>query len=91
MVEGGVVCKVNIVVIKGINDSHIEEIVKKVKRVGAHMTNIMPLISVKGSKFETMPLITKVELTNIRKQAAKEIKQMYHCTQCRADECGKLV
>ena len=34
MIEGDVVCKVNIVVIKGINDSHIEEIVKKVKRIG---------------------------------------------------------
>lgn len=90
MIKRGVICKVNIVAIKGINDFHIQDVVKTVKKLGVHMTNIMPLIPVKGSRFETVPLIDAIELDDIRKQSAKEIKQMYHCKQCRADACGKI-
>lgn len=90
MIKYGVICKVNIVVIKGINDLHIQDIIKIVKKLGVYMTNIMPLIPIKGSKFETVPIIDTNELEDIRKLSAKEIKQMYHCKQCRADACGKL-
>jgi MoaA/NifB/PqqE/SkfB family radical SAM enzyme len=47
----GVVCKANIVMIKGINEEHIPSVVKKVKECGAFMTNIMPLIPAKGQRF----------------------------------------
>lgn len=88
--ERGVVCKVNIVLIKGINDGHIEEVVKKVKEYGAVITNIMPLIPAEGSAFENMPLTNNKELNEIRKKCAAHIKQMYHCKQCRADAIGTL-
>jgi nitrogen fixation protein NifB len=48
----GVLVKVNIVMIRGINDSHVPVIVKKVKDLGASITNIMPLIPAQGSAFE---------------------------------------
>ncbi len=88
--ERGVVCKVNIVLIKGINDEHIEEVVKKVKENGAFMTNIMPLIPAEGSDFEDMPLTNNKELNEVRKKCEEHIKQMYHCKQCRADAIGTL-
>lgn len=88
--ERGVICKVNIVMIKGINDGHIEEVVKKVKEHGAVMTNIMPLIPAEGSAFENMPLTNNKELNEVRKKCAAYIKQMYHCKQCRADAIGTL-
>ncbi|WP_273227512.1 nitrogenase cofactor biosynthesis protein NifB [Geosporobacter ferrireducens] len=88
--EMGIVCKVNIVMIKGINDHHIESVVKKVKDLGAFMTNIMPLIPAAGSKFENLDLVSKVELNNLRKKCAIDLKQMYHCRQCRADAIGVL-
>lgn len=88
--ERGVICKVNIVLIKGINDEHIEEVVKKVKENGAFMTNIMPLIPAEGSAFENMPLTNNKELNEVRKNCEKHIKQMYHCRQCRADAIGTL-
>ncbi|NLD46950.1 MAG: radical SAM protein, partial [Clostridiaceae bacterium] len=86
----GIVCKVNIVMIKGINDTHIESVVKKVKECGAFMTNIMPLIPAKGSVFENKPMTSNVELNIMRKKCEVDIKQMYHCRQCRADAIGLL-
>lgn len=86
----GVICKVNIVMIKGINDKHIETVVKKVKECGAYITNIMPLIPAKGSAFENMPLTSNKELNQLRKKCETYIQQMYHCRQCRADAIGKL-
>lgn len=86
----GVVTKVNIVMIKGVNDTHIPEVVKMVKECGATMTNIMPLIPAPGSVFENMPLTNNKELTELRKTCAVDLKQMYHCRQCRADAIGLL-
>ena len=88
--ERGVICKVNIVLIKGINDEHVEEVVKTVKEHGAEITNIMPLIPAEGSAFEKMPLTSNKELNEVRKKCAVHIKQMYHCKQCRADAIGTL-
>lgn len=88
--DRGVVCKVNIVMLKGINDNHIEETVKKVKELGASITNIMQMIPVKGSVFEQMPLVSNVELMDLRKKCETYLPQMYHCKQCRADAIGTL-
>ncbi len=86
----GIVCKVNIVMLKGINDDHIEEVVKKVKELGANITNIMQMIPVKGSVFENMPLVSNKEVMDLRKKCGEHLKQMYHCKQCRADAIGLL-
>lgn len=86
----GVICKVNIVMLKGINDNHIEDVIKKVKECGAYMTNIMQMIPVKGSRFENLPLVSNIELNQMRENCEINIKQMYHCRQCRADAIGTL-
>ncbi len=86
----GIVAKVNTVMIKGLNDAHIEEVVKKVKEHGVFISNIMQLIPAPGSVFENMPLTTNKELNDLRKICAKHLKQMYHCQQCRADAIGVL-
>lgn len=86
----GVVCKVNIVMIKGINDTHIVDVIKKVKECGVYITNIMQMIPVKGSGFEKLPMVSNQELNEMRKESEKHVKQMYHCKQCRADAIGTL-
>jgi MoaA/NifB/PqqE/SkfB family radical SAM enzyme len=86
----GIVCKINIVVLKGINDQEIPEVVTKAKELGATITNIMQLIPVKGSVFEELPLVSNKEIMEIRKSCEPIIKQMYHCKQCRADAIGTL-
>lgn len=86
----GVVCKVNIVMLKGINDNHIEEVVKTVKEHGAFITNIMQHIPVKESVFSDLSLVSNQELNAMRKTCEGHLKQMYHCKQCRADAVGIL-
>jgi MoaA/NifB/PqqE/SkfB family radical SAM enzyme len=86
----GIVCKVNIVVLKGINDAFIPEIVANVKDAGADMTNIMQLIPVKGTIFEHIPMVSNAEITELRKKCEAILPQMYHCRQCRADAVGTL-
>lgn len=90
LAERGVLIKVNIVMLKGINDEHIPEVVKQVKELGASVTNIIPMIHVEGSAFESLPSISKEELKAMRDQCSKILKQMYHCQQCRADAVGTL-
>lgn len=86
----GIVCKVNIVMLKGINDGHIPEVVKKAKELGAEITNIMQLIPVEGSVFENLPLVSNKDIMAMRRQCGETMKQMYHCRQCRADAIGTL-
>jgi MoaA/NifB/PqqE/SkfB family radical SAM enzyme len=86
----GVICKINIVMLKGINEEHIVAVVKKAKELGCEITNIMQLIPVKGSAFENMPLVSNKEIMDMRKKCGLYMKQMYHCRQCRADAIGTL-
>lgn len=86
----GIVCKVNVVMIKGINDQHIEELIERLPDYGVFISNIMPLIPAPGSAFENMPLTSNVELNQLRKKCELHLKQMYHCRQCRADAIGPL-
>lgn len=86
----GVICKVNIVALKGVNDMHIPEIVRRVRDLGGYITNIMPHISVEGSAFEQLPQMNEKEIERLRKECSTTLKQMYHCRQCRADAVGTL-
>ncbi|MBV4420388.1 nitrogenase cofactor biosynthesis protein NifB [Clostridium tyrobutyricum] len=88
--QKGIISKVNIVMIKDINDTHVPEIVKKVKECGAYMTNIIPLIPIPGTVFENLPATDEKELNNMRKKCQLDLKQMFHCKQCRADAIGTL-
>ncbi len=86
----GIICKVNIVTLKGINEHHIPEVVEKCKDMGVFITNIMQMIPVEGSAFEELPMVSNVEIKELRDECNKIMKQMYHCKQCRADAVGTL-
>lgn len=88
--HAGVVVKVNIVLIKGINEEQIKSIVTEVKACGASITNIMQLIPVEGTAFENLELVSNKELNSVRRACEKILPQMYHCKQCRADAVGRL-
>ncbi len=88
--DRGVMVKVNIVMLKGINETHIPAVVEKVKQLGASITNIMQLIPVKGSAFESMPLVSNKEIMAMREKCGETLTQMMHCRQCRADAVGRL-
>lgn len=90
LADHGILVKVNIVMIKGINDRHIAAIVKKVKSLGAIMTNIMPLIPVPGSVFQGYSPTSRQEVEAMRDLCQSYLAQMRHCRQCRADAIGLL-
>jgi nitrogenase cofactor biosynthesis protein NifB len=88
--ELGMVCKVNVVMLKGVNDGHIPQIVEKVKALGCDLTNIMRMIPVKGSHMDDMEPASCQEVTDMRTRCGKILPQMRHCAQCRADAAGVL-
>lgn len=88
--EKGIIVKVNIVLLKGINEMEITEIMQTIKECGCTIANLMQLIPVKDSKFEYMELVSNFNLNRIRKECASILPQMYHCRQCRADAVGTL-
>ena len=90
----GVLTKINSVLIPGINDEHLIEVNREVKKRGAFLHNIMPLISEPEHG-------TVFGLTGQRGPSAQELKAvqdacmgganlMRHCRQCRADAVGLL-
>ncbi|WP_434084443.1 radical SAM protein [Lacrimispora xylanisolvens] len=90
LIANGILVKVNIVTVKGINDSHVPEVVKTVKSLGCFITNIMQMIPVKGSALEHVEPVSNKQLNEIRKQCEEIMPQMYHCQHCRADAVGTL-
>ncbi len=89
-VKKGMIVKINIVLIPGINDDHIPEVVKKVKAMGVYIVNILPLIPVEGTKFSHIEAPTSEERKRLLDLCSTDIKMMRHCRQCRADAIGLL-
>lgn len=92
--EADILCKVNSVMIPGINDEHLVEVNKVIRSHGAFLHNIMPLISAPehGTHFgltgQRGP--TPKELKAVQDSCAGNMKMMRHCRQCRADAVGLL-
>jgi nitrogen fixation protein NifB len=90
LTQQGMIVKVNTVMIPGVNDREIPEVVRKMKELNVFVTNIMPLIPVQGSAFEDLPATNANDLKIMRKICQAEMSQMFHCQQCRADAVGLL-
>ncbi|AFZ27424.1 nitrogenase cofactor biosynthesis protein NifB [Cylindrospermum stagnale PCC 7417] len=92
--EADILCKVNSVMIPGINDQHLVEVNKYIRENGAFLHNIMPLISAPehGTHFgltgQRGP--SPKELKDVQDNCAGNMKMMRHCRQCRADAVGLL-
>jgi len=93
--EADILCKVNSVMIPGINDEHLVEVDRVIREKGAFLHNIMPLISAPehGTHFgltgQRGP--TPKELKKLQDDCAgSNMKMMRHCRQCRADAVGLL-
>lgn len=93
--EADILCKVNSVMIPGINDEHLTEVNRVIRSKGAFLHNIMPLISAPehgtyfGLNGQRGP--TAKELKTLQDECAdSNMKMMRHCRQCRADAVGLL-
>jgi MoaA/NifB/PqqE/SkfB family radical SAM enzyme len=90
LAEEGILVKVNSVMIPEVNSSHLPQVAEQVKKWGAFMMNVMPLIPVEGTDFQGLRKPSLVELKRLRDQCEVHIKQMRHCRQCRSDAVGFL-
>lgn len=90
LTDNKVNCKVNIVAIKGVNEFHIQEVVRAAKDNGACKTNIIKHIPVKNTKFENLETLTPDEVQKIRDNCSHILEQISHCRRCRADAAGML-
>ena len=92
--DADILCKVNSVLIPGINDEHMPAVNQAVRERGAFLHNIMPLISKPehgtyfGLNGQRGP--TPKELKTVQDNCAGNMKIMRHCRQCRADAVGLL-
>ena len=86
----GMAVKVNVVMIPGINDAEIPDLVRKVKSLGAYMVNILPLIPVEGTRFADRRAPTPQERREMMDRCELDARMMRHCRQCRADAIGLL-
>ncbi|MEA5507423.1 nitrogenase cofactor biosynthesis protein NifB [Halotia wernerae UHCC 0503] len=92
--EADILCKVNSVMIPGVNDENLIEVNKMIREQGAFLHNIMPLISAPehGTHFgltgQRGP--SHKELKAVQDNCSGNMKMMRHCRQCRADAVGLL-
>ena len=82
----GALVKINMVLVPGINDGHVEEVARTVKELGAHFINIIPLIP--QYQLAHLPEPTCEELHAARERAEAYLPVFRHCQRCRADACG---
>ncbi|PIK87104.1 FeMo cofactor biosynthesis protein NifB [Synechococcus sp. 63AY4M2] len=92
--EADILCKVNSVLIPGINDTHLLEVNRVIQEKGAFLHNIMPLISAPehGTYFGLIGQRgpTPQELKALQDRCSGNMRMMRHCRQCRADAVGLL-
>lgn len=86
--KAGMVLKVNTVLIPSVNDQLLYSLGMEIKKRGADIHNVMPLIPQGQLSHIIAP--TKEHLTNCRGSVGSLLPQMTHCQQCRADAIGVL-
>ncbi len=90
VVDAGITAKVNTVVMTGINQDHVVDIAKAVKKRGAAIMNCIPVYPVPGARFESMMPPKAHVMKEIREEVAEHLPLMSHCARCRADAAGLL-
>jgi nitrogen fixation protein NifB len=100
--DRGILCKVNSVMIPGVNDEHLVDVSRTVRGLGAFLHNVMPLVSAPehGTYFGLTgrrgPTPQELAALQDRCEAlagdgsAMAMGLMRHCRQCRADAVGLL-
>lgn len=87
--EKNIIVKVNSIVLPGINDSHIEEVAKRMKKLDVDIMNCIPVCPTEDTVFENMASPPSDTMEKIREKVSF-IPQMTHCARCRADAVGLL-
>jgi nitrogen fixation protein NifB len=82
----GLLIKINIVLVPGVNGDHIGEIARTAAELGAGIINVIPLIP--QYEFADSEVPGCEELSRAREAAEAYLPVFRHCRHCRADACG---
>lgn len=85
--------KINIVFIPGINDKEIDNLIQFLCQYRVGIINIIPLLSVDGTKFGLIKPLTQNEFCEIKKELQDRypnVKFKRSCQRCRADARGRI-
>ncbi len=90
-IDNGFLIKINTVLIPGINDLHIKELSKVLKKLGVYLFNVMPMIPAEKSFFHKIGIkgAGRHDIVNAT-NGLEGINIMKHCRQCRSDAAGLL-
>lgn len=88
--KAGIECKINTVLIRGVNECDAIRIAEKAKQYGCNVQNLLPLIPLPETCFDRNNVVSPNQLCALRKEASRYIRQISHCQRCRADACGSL-
>lgn len=88
--QHGLTVKVNMIIIPGVNDHHVEDLARAMADLDVDILNCMGLCHVPGTPFEIVVPPADEELHRLRDIASQYLPQMKHCTRCRADAVGLL-
>jgi nitrogen fixation protein NifB len=88
--EHNIVVKVNCIVIPTINDHHVEDVAREMKKLGVDLFNAMAMFPNVNTPFAAIPQPGKKTMEEIQAACDKHLAQMRHCTRCRADAVGLL-
>ena len=88
--DRGIMVKVNSIILPGINEDHMETVARRMAGLDVDLFNCMPYYPNAGSEFEHLAEPDKATVAMIRKKAGQHVRQMRHCTRCRADAVGLL-
>jgi len=86
----GITVKINSIIIPGVNDTHIQEVARVTKALGADIMNCIPLLPTKDTAYEHLTQPDHKMAFRVRCEAGKHIAMMTHCARCRADAAGLL-
>lgn len=91
--ETNIKLKINIVVIPDINDGELTDLIAYLKKYNVHIFNLIPVLNVKGTKFENIKMLSHEEINKIKEDLKKrfpDVKFKNNCQRCRADACGYI-
>jgi nitrogen fixation protein NifB len=86
----GILVKVNTIVIPRINDHHVAAVAEQMADLGVDIQNCMTMFPNRGTPFAHIPEPNSELMAEVRSRAENIIRQMKHCTRCRADAVGLL-
>jgi nitrogen fixation protein NifB len=81
--DAGMMVKVKSVYIPGVNSEHLIDVAKIVRRLGAYIMNITPVVP--QGKFANTPMPSLQEVQDLRNICSNIIYQFHTCEHCGAD------